>query len=73
MCVDNVQQTIKSYCYVCRQCAADHKIALLRLWTTVQHTYQALVFKRVVNTSNQQPERPQVLKAELQNEVCHQN
>lgn len=36
-------------------------------------TNQALIFEGVIHTSNQQPEWPQVLKPELQDEVCHEN
>ena len=36
-------------------------------------TYQSLIFKRIIDTPEQQPERPQVFKTELQDEVCHQD
>lgn len=36
-------------------------------------THQALIFEGIIHTSNQQPEWPQVLKPELQDEVCHEN
>ena len=36
-------------------------------------TYKALVLEGVINTAQEQPEWPQVLKTEFQDEVCHQN
>ena len=37
------------------------------------HTYQSLVFEWVVNTADQEPERPEILKSELQDKVGHQD
>lgn len=35
--------------------------------------YQSLVFEGVVDTSEKQPERPEVLEAKFENEVGHEN
>ena len=36
-------------------------------------TYQSLVLKGVVDTAEKEPEGPEVLKAKLEDEVCHQD
>lgn len=40
---------------------------------SLTHTHQALVSEGVVNTANEEPERPKVLKAEVQDKVCQQH
>ena len=37
------------------------------------NTYQSLVLERIINTTQQQPEWPEILKSELNQEVCHQH
>ena len=48
---------------------------LHQVYTTKQSnlTYQSLVLERVVDTPHEKPKRPEILKAELQYEVCHQH
>lgn len=45
------------------------------LWMEViqRDPYQTLISERVVDAPNEKPERPQVLKPELQHEVSQQN
>ncbi len=55
-----------------------HYLVPLFVWKaglthTHSHTHQALVSEGVVNTTNEEPERPEVLKAELQHKVCQQH
>lgn len=36
-------------------------------------TYQTLVSEGIVNAPDEEPERPQVLKSELQDKICQQH